>query len=462
MVLQKEDLEFWDRVQTHARDEFKLSLYEYMIEPAKLLSVDDITVKIIVSTRLHKPIWTSEKMTDVLTVSCLEIYGQPMNYLFYSADEISEQDIRALDQTDSINEVADSIEKTNLPPIITGLSTKFSFETFVQGPGNKMALAAAIAVVDMPGDTYNPLFIYGGSGLGKTHLMHAIGNEMLKKSPAARIKYVSSEKFVNDYVDATRNHQFEKFELTYRTLDLLLVDDIQFISDKEGTKNEFFATFNALTEKGAQIVLTSDRLPEELDNLEDRLVTRFKWGLTTDITPYDYETRMAILMNKSEESELEFPADTLRYIASEIDSNVRELEGALKSVELAARISGITVVGIDTASTALRSLKKNHVGQTLANVTVKQVQEEVAKYYRISYADMVSTRRTKEIAFPRQVAMFLVRNELKESLPSIARAFNKKDHTTVMYAYDQIDDKKTSDMDLQKALDTIKQRLKLI
>lgn len=285
--------------------------------------------------------------------------------------------------------------------------------------------------------------------------MHAIGNEILKDNPHSKVKYVSAETFVNDYVNATRKGQMAKFEETYRNLDILLLDDVQFFSDKEGTQNEFFNTFNTLHDRGAQIVLTSDRIPQELNKLEERLVTRFSWGLTTDITAPDYETRMAILQTKSESSNLEFPQETLSYIAGQIDSNVRELEGALNRVEFVAKTNNQTVVNIDTASEALRSLKSN-TQQPLSNLTVKKIQDEVAKYYHVSTTDLIGPKRPKEIAFPRQIAMYLIRELLALSLPAIGNEFGGRDHTTVMYAHKQITEKMKNDIDVQKDIDAIK------
>lgn len=454
MAYLNENQKFWARVTELAQQSIGKQAYDFFIEPAQLMSVEQDTANILLDSGMKKDYW--KKQSDLITTAGFEIFGRMIDYELYANDELTELELHRLNNQSSIEEQPRSTVKPT-SPLVSGLNEKYNFENFVQGPGNRWTLAAAIAVADKPGDTYNPLFIYGGAGLGKTHLMHAIGNQILTDNPTARIKYVSSENFVNDYVNATRKNQMENFENTYRNLDLLLLDDVQFFSDKEGTKNEFFNTFNALYDKGSQIVLTSDRIPQELNNLEDRLVSRFSWGLTTDITAPDYETRMAILLIKSESSRLEFPSETLSYIAGQIDSNVRELEGALNRVEFVARANGIAVVDIETASQALRSLK-NATQQSLSNLTIKKIQDEVANYYHISFSDLVGPKRPKEIAFPRQIAMYLVRELLGTSLPAIGTAFGGRDHTTVMYAYKQISDKMKNDMDVQKDIDSIKRK----
>ena len=457
MPLLKENHEFWNRVKELAQKNIKSGAYEYFIDPAQLLSIENDTANILVESSFHKEYWN--KLAELIHTAGFEIFGKKIDFALYAKDELSAEKIKALSEESSIMEEKPfNVSGGKLSsPALTGLNGKYRFENFVQGPGNKWTLAAAVAVADKPGDTYNPLFIYGGAGLGKTHLMHAIGNEILSDNPNAKVKYVSSENFVNDYVNATRKNQMEEFENTYRNLDLLLLDDVQFFSDKEGTKTEFFNTFNALYEKGAQIVLTSDRIPQELNNLEERLVSRFSWGLTTDITAPDYETRMAILLIKSEASSLEFPSETLSYIAGQIDSNVRELEGALNRVEFVANANNVTRVDIETASQALRSLK-SQTNQVASNLTVKRIQDEVAKHYHLSISDLIGPKRPKEIAFARQIAMYLVREMLGTSLPAIGNAFGGRDHTTVMYACKQIADRMKTDIDVQKDIDDIKRK----
>ncbi|MCL2677260.1 MAG: chromosomal replication initiator protein DnaA [Streptococcaceae bacterium] len=445
MPLSKQDIEFWNRVKELAKQTMKPSSYEFFIEPARLVEVKGNDVTILVNSSLHKDFW--RKQADLITTAGFEIYEEALSYELYSDDEISHEQIE-----DSQNNIDSDYVSIN------GLNQKYTFDNFVLGPENKMTVGASLAVASMPGKHSNPLFIHGGAGLGKTHLMHAIGNEILKSNPTAKIKYVSSETFVNDYVNAARIGKMKNFEETYRNLDVLLLDDIQFFSDKEGTKTEFFNTFNILHGRDAQIVLTSDRPPQELNNLEERLVSRFAWGLTTIITPPDYETRMAILMNKSETSDVQFPQETLNYIAGQINSNVRELEGALKIVTFYAQTNDINRVDIETASEALKALQSN-TSIAASTISVKKIQEQVSQHFHVSTSDILGTKRTKEIAFARQVAMYLIRELLHLSFPAIGEEFGGKDHTTVMYAHSQIKKKMREEIDVQKDIDSIKRQL---
>ncbi|MER2064340.1 MAG: chromosomal replication initiator protein DnaA, partial [Alkalibacterium sp.] len=314
------------------------------------------------------------------------------------------------------------------------LNSKYTFDSFVIGKGNQMAHAAALVVAEEPGTIYNPLFFYGGVGLGKTHLMHAIGHQYLQINPNARIKYVSSENFANDFINSIQNRTQEKFRQNYRNVDLLLVDDIQFFADKEGTQEEFFHTFNALYDDRKQIVLTSDRLPNEIPKLQERLVSRFAWGLSVDITPPDLETRIAILRKKANAEGLEIPNDTLSYIAGQIDSNIRELEGALVRVQAYSAIqrSDITT---SLAADALKSMIKHDAKQ---NVSIASIQQKVSKYYQISLADLKGKKRVRQIVLPRQIAMYLSREMTSTSLPKIGKEFGGKDHTTVIHAHEKI------------------------
>lgn len=456
MPQKKENVEFWAKVKLLAQQNLKPGAYDYFIEPAKLWDIENDVAKIVVESSLHKGFWESQ--TDLITAAGFEIFGRPIDYQLFSSDELDEFPESSSSNLTEIREPNATFVTANSAPEITGINPEYTFETFIQGPGSKFTYAAAVAVSDNPGKLYNPLFIHGGPGLGKTHLMHAIGNEILKDNPNARVKYVSAEGFVSAYVDASRNKTFEAFENTYRNLDLLLLDDIQFFKEQTGTIQEFFETFNILHSKDAQIVVVSDRPPEELNNLEERLISRFSWGLTTDITAPDYETRMAILLNKAEYSEVNFPTETLSYIAGQIDSNVRALEGALNRVEFVAKTNNVQNVDIDTASEALKTLKKS-AAQTASNLTVDKIQDIVAKAYQVTANDLKGSKRNKEITTARQIAMYLSREMLALSLPAIGASFGGKDHTTVIYANKQISEKLKNDVELQKTIDDIKRKL---
>ena len=456
MSLTQDEQKFWARVKALAQNNLGQASYDFFIEPAKLLEITDHNAKIYLDNNMHRDFW--KKQDDLIKTAGFEIFGVEISFSLYSADDINLSDY---ENADKILETSMIQETTQLSPseIKNGLNHKYTFQNFVQGEGNRMTLGAAIAVANDPGGMYNPLFIYGGPGLGKTHLMNAIGNEILNDKPDARIKYVSSENFVNDYVQSSRKNQMQEFTDEYRTLDLLLLDDIQFFAKKEGTINEFFQTFNTLHDKGAQIVISSDRPPNELNEFEDRLKSRFSWGLTTDITAPNYEDRMAILLNKVDEMDLQVPSETLSYIAGRIDSNVRDLEGALKNLKFYANTYHIDTIDIDTAAKALSNLESTKITQD-KDISSQKIQEEVANFYKISVADMISKKRPKEIAYPRQIAMYLIREITGKSLPAIGKEFGGRDHTTVIYAHKQISDKMKTDTSLQKEMETINSHLK--
>ena len=311
----------------------------------------------------------------------------------------------------------------------------FTFASFVQGKSNQLAKAAAFQVGENPGLAYNPLFIYGGVGLGKTHLMHAVGNLMRERNPAARIAYVHSERFVSEMVRALQHNTIAEFKQTYRTLDALLIDDIQFFAGKNQSQEEFFHTFNALLEGQQQIILSCDRYPKEVTGLEERLKSRFGWGLTVAIEPPELETCVAILMAKSQAAGGELPEEVAFFIAKRIRSNVRELEGALRRVLATSRFTGRPVT-LELAREALKDL----LAAQERLVTVENIQKTVAEYYKIRVADLLSKRRSRSIARPRQVAMALARELTNHSLPEIGDAFGGRDHTTVMHACDRVKD----------------------
>ena len=456
MSLTKDEQTFWARVKALAQNNLGQASYDFFIEPAKLLEITDHNAKIYLDNNMHRDFW--KKQEDLIKTAGFEIFGAEISFSLYSADDINLADYENADKVAETSELQET-NKFVTSEIKNGLNHKYTFQNFVQGEGNRMTLGAAIAVANDPGGMYNPLFIYGGPGLGKTHLMNAIGNEILNDKPDARIKYVSSENFVNDYVQSSRKNQMQEFTDQYRTLDLLLLDDIQFFAKKEGTINEFFQTFNTLHDKGAQIVISSDRPPNELNEFEERLKSRFSWGLTTDITAPNYEDRMAILLNKVDEINLQVPSETLSYIAGRIDSNVRDLEGALKNLKFYANTYHIDTIDIDTAAKALSNLESTKITPD-KDISSQRIQEEVANFYKISVADMISKKRPKEIAYPRQIAMYLIREITGKSLPAIGKEFGGRDHTTVIYAHKQISDKMKTDTSLQKEMDTIKSQLK--
>jgi chromosomal replication initiator protein len=336
----------------------------------------------------------------------------------------------------------------------SGINPKYTFETFIIGKNNELAHAASQAVAKNPGTQYNPLFIYGGVGLGKTHLMHGAGHKMLQSNPKTKILYVTSEKFTNDYINAISQKRMEEFKKIYRGIDALLIDDIQFLAGKEGTQEEFFHTFNELRDKGKQIIITSDRLPKDIPAIEQRLVSRFEWGMVADIQAPDLETRMAILRTKMEKKGVSIGEDILFYIAENIQNNVRELEGALNRLAVYQQMENRGLV-LEQAKTILSSI----VGSKKRVTSVKKIAEMVAEFYNISMEDLLKESRKKEFVKPRQVAMYIIRKELDNSFPSIGDFFGGRDHTTVMHAVEKVENLVSTKESFKQEVDLIMDKL---
>ena len=437
----------WRELQDSYRKEMNPVSYNTWIEPAKPLSFQNKQLIIEVPTMIQKNYWEKNLASKILETFYM-MSGEEILPIFVTPDE-AESLIQQVSE-----QKKEAFEDTNKSKAL--LNSKYTFDTFVIGKGNQMAHAAALVVAEDPGSIYNPLFFYGGVGLGKTHLMHAIGHQMLLKRPHAKIKYVSSENFTNDFITSIQKNRMEEFRNEYRTVDLLLVDDIQFLVNKEGTQEEFFNTFEELYRNNKQIVLTSDRLPNEIPTLPQRLVSRFAWGLSVDITPPDLETRTAILRKKAEAENLEIPDDTLSYIAGQIDSNIRELEGALVRVQAFAAIQSADIT-TSLAAEALKALKASH---HLTQVSILQIQEEVAKYYHLQIKDLKGKKRVKNIVVPRQIAMYLSRELTDNSLPKIGAEFGGKDHTTVMHSVDKIKKQLKNNKDLEIEINKIVNQIK--
>lgn len=336
------------------------------------------------------------------------------------------------------------------------LNPKYTFDTFVIGTGNRFAHAASLAVAEAPAKAYNPLFIYGGVGMGKTHLMHAIGHYVKEHNQAAKVVYLSSEKFTNEFINSIRDNKAVEFRNKYRNADILLIDDIQFLAGKEQTQEEFFHTFNTLHEERKQIIISSDRPPKEIPTLEDRLRSRFEWGLITDITPPDLETRIAILRKKAKADGLDIPNEVMLYIANQIDTNIRELEGALTRVVAFSSLINKDI-NADLAAEALRDIIPSSKPKV---ITILDIQKMVGTEYSVKLEDFKAKKRTKSIAFPRQIAMFLSRELTDFSLPKIGDEFGGRDHTTVIHAHEKITKLLQTDAELQRKVDEIIEALK--
>ena len=354
---------------------------------------------------------------------------------------IAEQDGRVVvDAPVLITSAAESSLKTNL-------NNNFTFDSFVEGKSNQLAFAAAQQVAENPGGSYNPLFIYGGVGLGKTHLMHAVGNALRAKKPDAKIVYLHSERFVADMVKALQLKAIDEFKRFYRSVDALLIDDIQFFAGKERSQEEFFHTYNALLEGGQQMILTCDRYPKEIDGVEERLKSRFGWGLTVAVEPPELETRAAILINKAEQVGMALSKDAAFFIAQRIRSNVRELEGALKRVMAHAQFTGRTI-DIDLIRESLKDL----LALQDKLVTIDNIQRVVADYYKLKMSDLLSKRRSRSVARPRQVAMSIAKELTNHSLPEIGESFGGRDHTTVLHACRKVKELEGTDREVQRDL----------
>ena len=337
----------------------------------------------------------------------------------------------------------------------SGLNPLFSFDTFVTGKANQLARAAALQVTEHLGTAYNPLFVYGGVGLGKTHLIQAIGNTVQGRRPDAKIRYTHAEQYVSDVVRAYQHKAFDSFKKFYHSLDLLLIDDIQFISRKNRTQEEFFYAFNALTEAHRQIIITCDTYPKEISGMEDRLVSRFAWGLTVAIEPPELEMRVAILLKKGEMERMKLPEDVAFFIANHIQSNVRELEGALKRILAYSRFSNEPIT-VDLAREALKDLLAVHTRQ----ISVENIQKLVADYYKLKVSEMYSKKRTRTVARPRQMAMALAKEVTSMSLPDIGDAFGGRDHTTVLHACRKIAELRSTNSDINRDFDSLLQTIR--
>ncbi|MDO4680969.1 MAG: chromosomal replication initiator protein DnaA [Aerococcus sp.] len=444
--------QLWEAVTRYFKQELTKGSYETWILGLKPIRLSDDTLYIEADSELHKRHIDNHYLLPLRQV-IYEFFGRDIDVEIQVANRSGNTLSFGGDtQSPAPN---DTLSNNRYHHPSSELNPKYTFENFVVGDGNKMAHAAALAVAEGPGRDYNPLFFFGGVGLGKTHLMQAIGHEVLRTHPDARVKYVTSETFTNDFIESIRTNTTPEFHEEYRGVDMLLVDDIQFIGNKQSTQEEFFHTFNALYNNNKHIVLTSDRDASQIPELEDRLVSRFKQGLSTDITPPDLETRIAILRNKAEVSQINIPDETLSYIAGQIDSNIRELEGALTSVQAYAVMNQESLTP-DIAAKALRNYKNE---SPKATPSIAKIQEIVANYYDVTVDDLIGKKRKRQIVVPRQIAMYLAREITEASLPKIGQEFGGKDHTTVLHAYDKIETMLKESPDARNDVKNIKNML---
>ena len=424
----------WQKCLATLQEELPTQQFSMWIRPLQCVIADNIMT--LYAPNRFVLDWVRDKYVDRITelVSIVETANPPLLRFDVGTKPVINEASNT-SNSDTTSSVANNVQKaktvetvSNLPKK-TNVRNKYTFDNFVEGKSNQLARAAASQVSDNPGTAYNPLFIYGGTGLGKTHLLHAVGNGILLNNPKAKIAYMHSERFVQDMVKALQNNAIEDFKQKYRSVDALLIDDIQFFAGKTRTQEEFFHTFNALLEGNQQIILTSDRYPKEIDGVEDRLKSRFGWGLTIAIEPPELETRVAILKKKAQENQINLADEVAFFIAKRLRSNVRELEGALNRVIANANFTGRAIT-IDFVREALRDL----LALQDKLVTIDNIQKTVAEYYKIKVADLLSKRRSRSVARPRQIAMALSKELTNHSLPEIGDAFGGRDHTTVLHA----------------------------
>ncbi|MDQ2909220.1 MAG: chromosomal replication initiator protein DnaA [Candidatus Eremiobacteraeota bacterium] len=429
--------ELWSAALARLEPRYNKPTFEMWIKPMRVIEMSEREIVLTVQSPFARD-WVENRLRRDIAEVLLELLGAEIGLRFVIAvglpQEADDPGLASPPLLPSAGVATDELRHANLTP-------RYTFEQFVVGNSNRFAHAASQAVAEAPARAYNPLFLYGGVGLGKTHLMHAIGHRVLAANPGANIVYVSSEKFTNEFIVAVQKNQGAEFRDKYRAVDVLLIDDIQFIEGKEGTQEEFFHTFNALHEAQKQLVISSDRPPKEIQTLESRLRSRFEWGLLTDIQPPDLETREAILRKKAELENIPVPDDVTSFIAKVIPSNIRELEGALIRVVAYASLTNSAV----TADLAADVLKNVVASAPARRITIASIKEKVAKAHGLTVKEMDYQRRDQRLAAPRQIAMYLATQLTDNSLPQIAREFGKKDHTTVMYARDKVKDLTTTD-----------------
>jgi len=440
----------WTQASETLRTMVNPDLFNLWFDPIQPGTIDEETALLIVPNEFCA-VWLKDNYLDLLQDVLAHITGKKLSVQFEVNESAKNgvptqtQDTPAVTGAKPAKRAATAQSRTSSEKLF---NPKNTFSSFVVGDNNNFAHAAALAVAQSPGRSYNPLFLYGGVGLGKTHLLHAIGHNVLMENPKLKVSYLSSEKFTNKYIEAIQNNDLAKFRRTYRNTDVLLIGDIQFLSGKERIQEEFFHTFNALHEAHKQIVMTCDRPANEIKNLEHRLVSRFEWGLVTDMQPPDFETRLAILRNKAVTLGVDLPDEVVSFLAKRIRTNIRRLEGALIRVSSYQSLTGKPVTP-NTVESLLKDVLHEE-GRTV--ISIENIQKRVAEHYDIRFADMTSRRRPENIAFPRQIAMYLAREMTRKSLNSIGEAFGGRDHGTVLHACRLVRDRMEQQTDVRQAV----------
>jgi len=440
--------ELWNQTLIEVKERIGKQNYETWIKPIRFVSRSKSEINLEVPNKFFRDWLTEHYLTQIEDVLS-SLAKDRVRVVF----EINEK----LESRSSIEKSVKKEEKEReRTPRNTNLIPKYTFDNFVIGASNQFAHAACVAVANQPGDHYNPLFIYGGVGLGKTHLVNAIGHHSVTQRPSLKVVYLSSESFMNELIASLRRDKMDEFKRKFRNVDILILDDVQFIAGKERTQEEFFHTFNSLYESHKQIVITSDKFPKEIPGIEDRLRNRFEWGLIADIQPPDMETRVAILQKKAEVEGVQLPHDVAIFLASNIDSNVRELEGSLTRL---GAFSSLTKATITVELT--KELLRNTLKGAQREITVENIQKTICDYFNIRMGDLKAKRRTQNIALPRQVAMYLCRKHTETSFPGIGDKFGGRDHSTVIHASKTIERKIKEDPQMQKTIEKLERNLNI-
>lgn len=447
--------QLWQETLRYIEGKLSKPSYDTWISQTEALAIHEDTLVVVAPNEFVRD-WLEDRYLSFIQEAVQDVTGIKFNIQFVLPEEEEETRFESKAKTGPPKPPTAEEKEEKNESHSNVLNDKYTFDTFVIGAGNRFAHAASLAVAEAPAKAYNPLFIYGGVGLGKTHLMHAIGHYVLDHIRNARVAYVTSEKFTNEFINAIQYNKAEEFRNRYRNTDILLIDDIQFLAGKEQTQEEFFHTFNALHEASKQIVISSDRPPKEIPTLEDRLRSRFEWGLITDIQPPDLETRIAILRKKAKAEGFDIENEVMVYIANQIDSNIRELEGALIRVVAYSSLTNQDIT-VDLAADALKDIVSTRRPKA---ISISHIQKTVSDHFNLRVEDLKSKRRTKSVAFPRQIAMYLARKLTDASLPKIGDAFGGRDHTTVIHAFEKISTQLKHDAELNDVIKNLQERVK--
>ena len=443
--------ERWNEILEKVRIEHSVTEVSFRtwLKPLKIHTINDNVLILLVSDAQLGTEFVSKKYSVPIKVAIEEVIGKAFELKFILPNEINNLSTKPA-PANTVSNTTPAVNTLN-----PNLNPRYTFDTFVVGANNNLAHAASLAVAESPGEMYNPLFIYGGVGLGKTHLMHSIAHFILEKNPDAKVLYVTSEKFTNELIESIGNKNDStpiKFREKYRNIDVLLIDDIQFIIGKERTQMEFFHTFNTLHEAKKQIIISSDKPPKEIETLEERLRSRFEMGLTVDVQSPDYETRMAILRKKEELDGLNIDSSVLEFIAANIKSNIRELEGALTRLVAFSRLNNGREIDVEMAESELKDFIYPNENK---KITIELIIDIISEHYDISQADIISSKKSKNIAYPRQICMYLCRNLTEFSLEDIGKALGKRDHTTILYGIQKIEKDLKEDRSLQNTIEVL-------